>query len=165
MAAKTKKKNKTVKTTGNKGKKPLKTTLKKKPAKKRANKGDKPKKKPVKTAQIKKKPTKKTIKASKPRQAKTQLILPKKLTVPPKPVIIVYGMRIDPENITRMAIEAYNKHRYTVHDLRLTECISDPKFRNLMVKIAVLDRVEEEILRLYPQAQVLRPNTVTVMVN
>jgi len=78
--------------------------------------------------------------------------------------LIVYGMRIDPEHITRAAQEAYNKRRYNIHDLRLTEYINDPKFRNLMVKIAVLDRIEEELVRLYPDSEVIRPNTVTLLI-
>jgi hypothetical protein len=81
-----------------------------------------------------------------------------------KRVVIVYGMRVDPEHITRAAHEAFNKRRYTVHDLRLTEYITDPKFRNLMVKIAVLDRIEEELLLVYPDSEIIRPNTVTLIV-
>ena len=92
------------------------------------------------------------------------IVLPKKLPVASRKIVVVYGMRLDPENITRAAIEAYNKKRYNVHDVRLTEHIEDPKFRNLMVKIAVLDRIEEEICRIYPSAEVLRPNTVTLIV-
>ncbi|MFH0863017.1 MAG: hypothetical protein V1875_08330 [Candidatus Altiarchaeota archaeon] len=81
-----------------------------------------------------------------------------------KNITVVYGMRIESDIITRAAIEAFNKKRYTVHDVRLTEYIPDPKFRNLMVKIAVLDRIQEELVKLYPEANVIRPNTVTLMV-
>jgi hypothetical protein len=91
-------------------------------------------------------------------------VLPRKLHVESRNIIVVYGMKLDPEHITRAAVEAYNKRRYTVHDMRLTDYIPDPKFRNLMVKIAVLDRIEEEVMRLYPDATVIRPNTVTLMV-
>ena len=91
------------------------------------------------------------------------IVLPRKLPIEPKKVVIVYGMRIDPEIVTRAAIEAYNKKRYTVHDIKLTEYIPDPKFRNLMVKIALLDRIEEELFRIYPNAAIIRPNTVTLM--
>jgi hypothetical protein len=92
------------------------------------------------------------------------IVLPKRLPVASRVVTVVYGMHVDPEIITRAAIEAYNKKRYTVHDVRLTDYIPDPKFRNLMVKIAVLDRIQEELLRIYPDAVVLRPNTITLMV-
>jgi hypothetical protein len=92
------------------------------------------------------------------------LVLPRRLGVESKSATIVYGMKIDSDVITRSAVEAFNKRRYTVHDIRLTEYIPDPKFRNLMVKIAVLDRIQEELTRLYPEANVLRPNTVTLMV-
>jgi hypothetical protein len=88
----------------------------------------------------------------------------KKLPVDSRSIVIVYGMKLDPEIITRAAIDAYNKRRYTVHDIRLIEYIPDPKFRNLMVRIAVLDRIEEEVRRVYPDANVMRPNTVTLMV-
>jgi hypothetical protein len=91
------------------------------------------------------------------------IVLPRKLPVESKKVVVVYGMRIDPEIITRAAIEAFNKKRYTVHDIKLTEYVPDPKFRNLMVKIALLDRIEEELFRLYPSAAIIRPNTVTLM--
>lgn len=93
-----------------------------------------------------------------------ELVLPKRIPVESKSVIVVYGMKVDPEHITRAAVEAFNKRRYTVHDLRLTDYIPDPRFRNLMVKISVLDRIEEELLRIYPDANVIRPNTVTLMV-
>jgi hypothetical protein len=100
-----------------------------------------------------------------PRRVIQEIILPKKLPVKPRKVVIVYGMSIDPEKVTRAAIEAYNKRKYTVHDIRLVEYIPDPKFNtHLMVKIAVLDRIEEEMLRLYPEAEVIRPNTVTLKV-
>jgi hypothetical protein len=92
------------------------------------------------------------------------IVFPKKLSVKPKSVIVVYGMRIEPEHIMKAAIEAYNKRRYTVHDIRMQEYVTDPKFRNLMVKIALLDRIEEEMLRIYPDTNIIRPNTVTLMV-
>lgn len=80
------------------------------------------------------------------------------------PYFVVYGMRIDGVHVTKAAAEAYGKRRYTVHDLRLMEFIPDPRFRNLMVKIALLDRIEEELTRMYPGVSVIRPNTVTLLV-
>ena len=123
------------------------------------------KKKQLKRKKISKKRAKKAKSPAKSRPRRPmEIILPKKLPVKPPKVVVVYGMKVEPENITRAAIEAYNKRRYTVHDIRLIDYISDPKFRNLMVKIAVLDRIEEELLRIYPDAEIIRPNTVTLMV-
>jgi hypothetical protein len=90
--------------------------------------------------------------------------LPRQVPVGARNFIVVYGMKLEPDIITRAAVEAFNKRRYTVHDIRLMEYIPDPKFRNLMVKIAVLDRIQEELLRMYPEVNVIRPNTVTLMV-
>jgi hypothetical protein len=94
----------------------------------------------------------------------SQYVLPKRHNVESRKIIVVYGMRVDPEKVAAAAVEAYNRKRYTVHDIRLMEQIEDPKFRNLMVKIAVLDRIEEDVVRLYPDAEVLRPNTVTLII-
>ncbi|MBD3388138.1 MAG: hypothetical protein GF414_04275 [Candidatus Altiarchaeales archaeon] len=157
--------------------KPRKKVKKKarKKVKKKTAKKSKTRVKTVKKAKVKRKPAKKVKKAEKARKPvkkpkkrarkpKIEIILPKRLPVKPKKVVIVYGMNVNPEHITRAAIEAYNKRRYTVHDIKLSDYIPDPKFRNLMVKIAVLDRIEEELLRLYPNTDVIRPNTVTLMV-
>jgi len=82
----------------------------------------------------------------------------------PSKYIVVYGMRIDGVHISKAAADAFGKRRYTVHDLRLMDFIPDPRFRNLMVKIALLDRIEEELTRMYPSVNVIRPNTVTLLV-
>ena len=129
------------------------------------------KKKPKKAKKRSKSSKKASKKKAKPKRKvrrvhrkSVEIILPKKLPVKPRKVVIVYGMHVEPEKITRAAIEAYNRRRYSVHDIRLMDFIPDPKFRNLMVKIAVLDRIEEEMYRLYPDTEVIRPNTVTLMV-
>jgi hypothetical protein len=98
------------------------------------------------------------------KRAKVRAPLPRLAPVGARSFIVVYGMKLEPDIITRAAVEAFNKRRYTVHDIRLMEYIPDPKFRNLMVKIAVLDRIQEELLRMYPEVNVIRPNTVTLMV-
>jgi hypothetical protein len=113
--------------------------------------------KSVKKAKSSKKPVKKQV--SKPKKRSYG-----GLPAPARHMVIVYGMKMDPEQVAKAAVEAYNKRRYTVHDVRLTDHIEDPKFRNLMVKIAILDRIEEDIYRLYPEAEILRPNTVTLVV-
>ncbi len=131
------------------------------------------KKKPVKkqkTQKTQKKQPKKQVKAvSKAVKAKTpanvELVLPKKLSVKPQETLIVYGMEIDPKRVQYAAVEAYNKKRYVAEDIKLQEyCINNPKFHNLMVKIAVLDRIQEEMLRLYPAANVKRQNSITLTV-
>lgn len=106
----------------------------------------------------------KTSKKPLKRANKCRVRLPSQVPVGARNFIVVYGMKLEPDIITRAAVEAFNKRRYTVHDIRLMEYIPDPKFRNLMVKIAVLDRIQEELLRMYPEVNVIRPNTVTLMV-
>ena len=135
----------------------------KKAVKKSVKKVSKPvAKKPVKNM-AKSKSTVKTVEksVSKP----LEIVFPKKLAVKPRDMIIVYGMRVDKDKVMRAAIEAYNKRKYTVNDIKLPEYgINDPKFRNLTLKIAVLDRIEEEIFRLYPDAEPKRPNTLTLLI-
>lgn len=121
-------------------------------------------KKPKKGRKTPRKPSKSSKSRKKRGSSSRRLVLPSRSSAGLKNVTVVYGMNIDADHITRAAIEAYNKRRYTVHDVRLTEFIPDPKFRNLMVKVAVLDRIQEELVKLYPEANVIRPNTVTLMV-
>ncbi len=112
-----------------------------------------------KVSEVKSAPKKAKIVSSAP----VKIVMPKRISIKPPEVVIVYGMRLDTKKITYTAVEAYNKKRYTVHDIRLSEFdINDPKFKSLMVKIAVLDRIEEEVMRLYPDATISRTNTVTL---
>lgn len=135
-----------------------KKAVKKKPVAKKAVK-KKPVKKAVKKKAVKKMPVKKTVK-------KKTLELPKKLAVKAKNNIIVFGMSIDTKKVQVAAIEAFNRKKLNIHDVKLSEYnVNDPKFNNLMVKIAVLDRIHEEIVRQYPNAKVSRPNTVTLIVD
>jgi hypothetical protein len=92
------------------------------------------------------------------------LVIPKRLPVRPRKMICVYGKSVNPKLITQASIEAYNKRRYTTHDFRASDFISDPRLHNLMVKIAILDRIEEEIVRIYPDVTVDRINSVTLVV-
>ena len=140
-------------------KKPVKKAVKKKPVKKGVKKVNKA---------VVKKPVKKAVakQVKKTANSRQKIVLPKRFQVSPKSVVIVYGMRIDERKILSAAVEAYNRKRYTVNDIRLSDYkVEDLKFKNLMVKIAVLDRIEEEILRVYPQAECKRPNTVTLLVD
>lgn len=137
---------------------------KKKKAKKSRKKAVKKAKKRVKAVRGKAKGRSAAKAKKKPAKKPIEFVLPKRLPVKPRKTVIVYGMRVEPEKITRAAIEAYNKKRYTVHDIKLIDYIPDPRFRNLMVKIAVLDRIEEEVLRIYSDAEAVRQNTVTLLV-
>ncbi len=145
-------------------KKAVKKVSKKKPIKKKPVKKLSVKKKPMAVAI--KKPAKHLPVENQARPPREKLVLPQKFQVNPKSVVVVYGMRIDERKILNSAVEAYNKRRYTVHDIKLSDYnVHDPKFKNLMVKIAVLDRIEEEILRIYPRSDVKRPNTVTLLID
>jgi len=107
------------------------------------------------------KASKKVSKKSKHRRRAVSTV--SRRVVASRDVVVVYGMKIDQDHIIKAAQEAYARRRYTVHDIRLPEYVTDPKFRNLMVKISILDRIEEELNRRYPELSIIRPNTVTLM--
>jgi uncharacterized ubiquitin-like protein YukD len=115
-----------------------------------------------------KKPIKKAKTPKKKDKAKKQvntLVLPKKLAVKSPELMVVYGMQIEPKKVSYAAVEAYNKKKYNAEDIKLQDyCVTNPKFHNLMVKIAVLDRIHEEIKRLYPEANIKRLNSIQLLV-
>ncbi|MFH1403494.1 MAG: hypothetical protein ABIH11_04415 [Candidatus Altiarchaeota archaeon] len=167
-------KKKTVKTS-KKAKKPSKTSKKTKKVNKAVKKASK---KPKAVKKASKKSVKKAVKTrKKPVKTKPKkmskglkrlssgIIVPERLPVKPRRIITIYGKSVDPKLVTRAAIEAYNKRRYTTHDFKASDFIHDPRLHNLMVQIAILDRVEEEVVRIYPDVRVDRVNSVTLEVN
>jgi len=110
-----------------------------------------------KTAKTKKHATTKKQKKTEPRQE------PKTLTKGGK-TIRIYGHEVDKNKITNASLEAYHKKRYTTNDIQPQEYIQNPGFHNLMIKIAILDRIEEELIRIYPDAEIERVNAVTIRV-
>jgi len=119
------------------------------------------------TRMAKTKPKSKPAKKAKAKSnAKTAVkpISPAKTLTKGGRTIRIYGHEVEQSKITNAAIEARNKKRYTTHDIPVHEYISDPKFHELMIKIAILDRIEEELVRLYPEREIDRINTVTILV-
>ena len=78
--------------------------------------------------------------------------------------IRIYGHEVEKNKVINAAIEAYNKKRYTTNEIQAQDYISNPQFHNLMIKIAILDRIEEELIRLYPDAEIERLNSVTITI-
>ncbi|MCX6694893.1 MAG: hypothetical protein NTU61_01160 [Candidatus Altiarchaeota archaeon] len=130
-------------------------------------KKSKPKKQPKakKTAKKKNTQTKKTKKQSNPKkQARQEARIESKTLTKGSETIRVYGHEVEKNKITNAALDAFNKKRYTTNDIQVHEYIKNPNFHNLMIKIAVLDRIEEELIRLYPEHDIDRINYVTIMV-
>lgn len=139
--------------------------------------GSKKRSKAKKTVQ-KKKPVKKTSKpkakpkaAAKPVAEKEEKITPRRNIEPPVKLVghptsmIVFGMHITEPKVRAAAIEAYRKRLYTTDDINITEFLGDKTHDNLMVKIALLDRVHEMVKLLYPNNRVERKNKITLVID
>ncbi|MFH0859594.1 MAG: hypothetical protein V1921_00165 [Candidatus Altiarchaeota archaeon] len=78
-------------------------------------------------------------------------------------IISVFGNRIKPSRIEKSVKDAYRKKEYTTDDIHLPEFIRDKTDHNLMVKIGILDHIEEMAAQMYPSLNVYRKNKITLV--
>jgi len=154
------KKKKTPKKAGKKQKKAKKTKIKANAVKKPAKKAKPKEKKKAKPAIVK--PAEPP--AEKKPKPRTKLDQPVKLVGHPTSVI-VFGIEIAEPKIRSAAIDAYRKRVYTTDDIHALDFFGDKKHDNLMVKIAILDRIQEMVILLYPNVLVGRKNKITLCVD
>jgi len=131
----------------------------------RAKKAAKPKIKAKTPKKIMPKPKPKKKPKPKPRPK------PKKPTAPPKPRptkgaehAIVFGKTISLTKIKKAASDAARAREYTADDIHTRDYIRDRDYDNLMVRIAILDHIEEQVRTMYPDATVDRKNKLTLSV-
>ncbi|VVB51324.1 Uncharacterised protein [uncultured archaeon] len=144
--------------------KPKKTTAPKKPVKKAKSAV----KKPIKAAPKKQSPPKRAAptKAAAPKTAapKTTYGGPSTLSVPithPSDVVVM-GEVVTPASIKSLTKEAKRKMRFTIDDVNIVDIIPHQDPNNLFVKIAVIDRVQEEAVKMFPKSAVRRLNKITL---
>lgn len=77
-------------------------------------------------------------------------------------VMRVFGHEIDPRKVKAAAMEAYNKRGYCIDDIPVESFIKDGEWDNLMTKIGILDRIEEQLNLMYPHIDVVRKNKITI---
>lgn len=116
--------------------------IEKKPAKEVVKKNAKPSKKPVK---------------------KRVMMSPQKVT--DMQIISVFGNRVKPSRIKTATRDAYQRGECTTEDIRLSNYIKNPTDHNLMVKISILDRIEEMAAQMYPQSEIIRKNKITLIID
>lgn len=77
-------------------------------------------------------------------------------------VVRVFGHKIDPARIRNAAVEAYSKRTYGIDDIQVENYIRDSEWDNLMTKIGILDRIEEQLNLMYPHIDVVRKNKISL---
>ncbi|HHQ45532.1 MAG TPA: hypothetical protein ENN13_05320 [Candidatus Altiarchaeales archaeon] len=130
-----------------------------KPVKKKAVKIKPVKKKPAKPL---KKPVEKKQPEKPPEPAPEPLTI--KLHKEPREAIRVYGHKVSPAKIQKAAQKAVYGRGISVNDISVSEFIRDDKYDNLMIKIALLDRIEEELLRTIDEQHIQRVNTIEIRI-
>ena len=76
---------------------------------------------------------------------------------------IVFGYPISPKKIQDAASDAIRRREYTTDDIHLQDYI-EKENENLMIKIVLLDHVEEKIRQKHPNLNVERKNKLTIKV-
>ncbi|MBM3309531.1 MAG: hypothetical protein FJY77_04685 [Candidatus Altiarchaeales archaeon] len=77
-------------------------------------------------------------------------------------VFRVFGHPVDSKKIKNAAVEAYSKRTYTIDDIPVEHYIKENEWDNLMTKIGILDRIEEQLNLMYPHVDVVRKNRITL---
>jgi len=109
--------------------------------------------------------------APKPEEPKEEKPRPRRVIEPPVKLVghpssmIIFGVHVTEPKIRSAAIEAYRKRMYTTDDINAGEFFNDKSHDNLMVKIAILDRIQEMTKLLYPHTNVERKNKITLLVD
>ncbi|MDD5111608.1 MAG: hypothetical protein PHG85_03620 [Candidatus Altiarchaeota archaeon] len=74
----------------------------------------------------------------------------------------IFGHNVDPRKIRESAMEAYNKRCYSIDDINVEFFIRDKEWDNLITKIGILDRIEEQLVLLYPHIDVVRKDKTSL---
>jgi len=112
-------------------------------------------------------PTKKQMPAAQTTQPAVESRILKKLP-PAKPgktepqAFRIFGHNVEPRKIKDSAMEAYNKRCYTIDDINVDLFIRDKEWDNLITKIGILDRIEEQLILLYPHIDVVRKDKTSI---
>jgi len=77
---------------------------------------------------------------------------------------VVFGIKVPLHKLKDAAYDAYRMKSYTTDDIHVREFLPHEE-ENLMIKIALLDHIEEQLRLNYPQAAIERKNKLTVEVN
>ena len=77
-------------------------------------------------------------------------------------VVRIFGHKVDFRKIRDAAVEAYSKRAYTIDDIEVDQFIKEKEWDNLMTKIGILDRIEEQLIMMYPHIDVVRKNKITL---
>jgi len=77
---------------------------------------------------------------------------------------VVFGIKIPLHKLKDAAYDAYRMKSYTTDDIHVQEFLPHEE-ENLMIKIALLDHIEEQLRLNYPKAAVERKNKLTIEVN
>jgi len=149
-----------------------------KPVRKAAKPKPKPKPKvklkktPIAKPKIKAKPKPKAKPAKKPAKPKPKPKAAAKPAPPPKPptpktpATLIFGERVKPARITDAAREAVRKRAYSTDDIHVSDyTLNTASNDNLMFKISILDRVQEEIEANHPEVTAERKNKITLAIH
>lgn len=82
-----------------------------------------------------------------------------------EPSAVVFGHRISLGKLQKASRDAVRRKTYTTDEIHVQDYIPDKKEDNLMVKIALLDHIEEQARLSHPDASITRKNKLTLEVN
>jgi hypothetical protein len=112
------------------------------------------------------KPVSRTLRSPVPERVAPERVLKKLPPAKPmkveQPVVRIFGHAVDSRKVRDSAVEAYGKRLYTIDDIAVDQFISEKEWDNLMTKIGILDRIEEQLIMLYPHIDVVRKNKITL---
>ncbi|MFH1788413.1 MAG: hypothetical protein ABH834_03425 [Candidatus Altiarchaeota archaeon] len=97
-------------------------------------------------------------------QKRYRIRTPQKKKPSGKETPVIFGNKVPLRKIKDAAHDAYRIKKYTTDDIDTKDFIPCEE-GNLMIKIALLDHIEEQVKLHYPQAKIERKNKLTLEIN
>jgi hypothetical protein len=97
-------------------------------------------------------------------QKKYRLRTPKMIKEKGDKSAVVFGIKVPLHKLKDSAYDAYRMKTYTTDDIHVREFLLHEE-ENLMIKIALLDHIEEQVRLNYPKATIERKNKLALEVN
>lgn len=94
-------------------------------------------------------------------QKKYRIRLPKKKKIKGKKVAVIFGNQVSLQKLKDAAYDAVQMKNYTTDDVHMNDYIPHED-DNLMIKIALLDHIEEQARENHPKSEITRKNKLTL---
>lgn len=94
-------------------------------------------------------------------QKRYRILRPRKEKTAGKETPVIFGNKVPLRKIKDAAHDAHRRKNYTTDDIHTKDFIPGEE-ENLMIKIALLDHIEEQVKLHYPKAKVERKNKLSL---